>query len=195
MDNIKHLELSEMLNVLTAAKAKSQRDFCIVLFAFRFGLRSQELALLKLDDVSDGFCDVKRLKGSLHTRQAITSDANPLLNVEAALADWLRLREDSGSVFLFTSRLGGGMTRRAIFNIFEDAAFHAGIEPGRRNVHICKHSLAVNLRKRGVTVDIVQRALGHKDPATTLRYYYHTSQDEATKAIQNAFAKLAPATA
>jgi len=26
-------------------------------------------------------------------------------------------------MFLFTSRLGSGMTRRAIYNIFEDAAF------------------------------------------------------------------------
>jgi integrase/recombinase XerD len=188
MDSIKYLELNEMLNVLAEAKKKSVRDWCITLFAFRFGLRASELSLLKLSDVADGFCDVRRLKGSEHTRQAITSDANQLLDAKAALTAYLRRRDDSGSIFLFTSRLGSGMTRRAIYNVFEDAAFHAGIEAGRRNIHICKHSLAVNLRKRGVSVDIVQRALGHKDPGTTLKFYYHTSQDEATAAIRNAFA-------
>ena len=188
--DLKYLELSEMTNVLAKAKEKSIRDWCVVLFAFRFGLRASELSTLKVSDVSDGFCDVCRLKGSEHTRQAITSDVNPLLDAKAALATHLRQREDTGSIFLFTSRLGSGMTRRAIYNIFEDAAFHAGIDAGRRNIHICKHSLAVNLRKRGVSVDIVQRALGHADPATTLRFYYHTSQDEATKAIQSAFSTV-----
>jgi integrase/recombinase XerD len=187
--DLKYLELREMTNVLAKAKEKSMRDWCVVLFAFRFGLRASELSTLKLSDVADGFCDVRRLKGSEHTRQAITNDANPLLDVKAALAAYLSQREDTGSIFLFTSRLGSGMTRRAIYNVFEDAAYRAGIEAGRRNIHICKHSLAVNLRKRGVPVDIVQRALGHADPGTTLKYYYHTTQDEATAAIGKAFAE------
>jgi hypothetical protein len=62
------------------------------------------------------------LKGSEHTRQAITTDANPLLDVKACLAAYLKQREDTGSIFLFTSRLGSGMTRRAIHNVFENAA-------------------------------------------------------------------------
>ena len=188
MDTIKYLEMNEMLNVLAQAKKVSARNHAIVLFAFRFGLRASELSSLKLADVEGGYCDVRRLKGSEHTRQAITSDPNPLVDAKATLAAWLHEREDTGSMFLFTSRLGSGMTRRAIYNIFEDAAFHAGIEAGRRNIHICKHSLAVNLRKRGVPVDIVQKALGHARPETTIKFYYHTSQDEATTAIQNALA-------
>ncbi len=188
MNDIKYLELNEMLAVLDEAKKVSARNHAIVLFAFRFGLRASELALLKVSDIEGGYCDVQRLKGSEHTRQQITRDPNPLLDVKAALAACLREREDSGSVFLFTSRLGSGMTRRAIYNVFEDAAFHAGIDAGRRNIHIAKHSLAVNLRKRGVPVDIVQKALGHSRPETTIKFYYHTSQDEATAAIGKAFA-------
>jgi len=123
--DIKYLELNEMLAVLQEAKKVSARNWAIVLFAFRFGLRASELAGLTLESVAGGYCDVQRLKGSEHTRQQITSDPNPLLDVKAALAAWMREREDSGSMFLFTSRLGSGMTRRAIYNIFEDAAFHA----------------------------------------------------------------------
>src|SRR5713101_6386030 len=189
MKDIKYLELNEMLTVLQEAKKVSARNHAICLFAFRFGLRASELSTLKLADVEGGYCDVQRLKGSERTRQQITSDQHPLLDVKAALAAWMREREDTGSLFLFTSRLGSGMTRRAIYNVFEDAAFHAGIDAGRRNIHICKHSLAVNLRKRGVPVDIVQKALGHSRPETTIKFYYHTSQDEATTAITNAFAQ------
>ncbi len=187
--DIKYLELNEMLTVLDEAKKVSARNWAVVLFAFRFGLRASELAGLTLESVAGGYCDVQRLKGSEHTRQQITSDTNALLDAKAALAACLREREDTGSMFLFTSRLGSGMTRRAIYNVFEDAAFHAGIDAGRRNIHICKHSLAVNLRKRGVPVDIVQKALGHSRPETTIKFYYHTSQDEATAAIGKAFAQ------
>jgi len=188
MDTIKYLELHEMLVVLSEAKKVSARNHAIVLFAFRFGLRASELSTLRLSDVEGGYCDVKRLKGSEHTRQQLTSDPNPLLDVKAALAAWMREREDTGSMFLFTSRLGSGMTSRALYNIFEDAAYRAGIDVERRNIHIAKHSLAVNLRKRGVPVDIVQKALGHARPETTIKFYYHTSQDEATAAIGKAFA-------
>ncbi len=171
MKDVKYLELNEMLAVLSEAKKASAR-----------------MTLLKLSDVEGGYCDVQRLKGSERTRQQITSDSNPLLDVKATLAACLREREDTGSMFLFTSRLGSGMTRRAIYNVFEDAAFRAGIDAGRRNIHICKHSLAVNLRKRGVPVDVVQKALGHARPETTIKFYYHTSQDETTAAIGKAFA-------
>ncbi len=190
MDSIKHLEMNEMLAVLAEARKTSIRNWAVCLFAFRFALRASELSTLKLSDVEGVYCDVQRLKGSDHTRQQIVSDPNPLLDVKACLAAWLREREDTGSMFLFTSRLGSGMTRRALYNIFEDAAFHAGIEAGRRNIHISKHSLAVNLRKRGVPVDIVQKALGHARPETTIKFYYHTSQDEATAAIGKAFATI-----
>jgi integrase len=191
METIAYLKPAEMLAVLAAAKKKSRRDHCLILFAYRFGLRASELSLLKLWDVQNGVCDVQRLKGSEHTKQAITSDAEPLLDAKAALAAWLKARGDAdGSCFLFTSRQGGGLKRRAIYDLFEDAAMRAGIERGRRNIHICKHSLGQNLKAAGLPVDIVAKALGHKDPATTIKFYYHTTQDETTSAIQNAFGRI-----
>jgi site-specific recombinase XerD len=180
-----------MLSVLACAKKKCVRDHCLILFAYRFGLRESELSLLQVSDVRNGFCDVQRLKGSEHTRQAITGHDEPLLDAKRALSSWLRLRGDAdGSCFLFTSRNGGGLKRRAIYDVFADAAFHAGIDAGRRNIHICKHSLAVHLRQAGASVDVVQHALGHSDPGTTLKYYYHTSQSEVTSAVTGILDKL-----
>jgi integrase len=191
MESVAYLKPAEVLAVLTQAKKKSTRDHCLALFAFRFGLRASELSLLKLSDVQDGFCDVRRLKGSEHTRQAITNDANPLLDTKKALAAWLRARGDAdGSVFLFTSRQGSCLKRRAIYDIFEDAAMRAGIERGRRNIHIAKHSLGANLIRGGASVAYVQKALGHKDPGTTIRYYMHISQDETTQVVNDTLSKV-----
>src|SRR5260370_26626958 len=195
MESIEYLKPAEVLAVLAEAKKASIRNFCLVLFAFRFGLRASELSLLKLSDVQDGFCDVRRLKGSEHTKQAITSDANPLLDAKKAVAAWLRIRGDAdGSVFLFVSRNGGGLKRRAIYDIFEDVAIRAGIERGRRNIQIAKHILGANLIRGGASVAYVQKALGHKDPGTTIRFYMHISQDGTTTVVNYTLAKVfAPA--
>jgi site-specific recombinase XerD len=193
MATLKYLNMNEMLAVLTEAKKQSARNWAICLFAFRFGLRCQELASLTLDNVKGGTLDVQRLKGSEHTVDEITSDPNPLLDTQAALHAWMRERNRAGetSIFLFVSRLGSGMTPRAIYNIFEDAAYHAGIDADRRNIHIAKHSLGVCLRKAGVDLATIAKTLGHKDPATTIRYYQHVDRDEVKVAVTSAFRKLA----
>jgi site-specific recombinase XerD len=193
----KYLNMNEMLTVLAKAKHESIRNWAICLFAFRFGLRCQEIASLTLDNVKGGVLDIQRLKGSEHTIDEITSDPNPLLDAQAALSAWMRERNRSGetSMFLFVSRLGFGMTPRAIYNIFADAAYRAGIDADRRNIHIAKHSLGVALRKAGVDLATIAKTLGHKDPATTIRYYQHVDRDEVKVAVQSAFRKLAPAAA
>jgi len=197
MPTPKYLTMTEMLNVLAEAKKESTRNWAICLFAFRFGLRCQEVASLTLDNVKDGVLDVQRLKGSEHTVDEITSDPNPLLDVKGALTAWMRERTRAGetSVFLFVSRLGSGMTPRSIFRIFEDAAYRAGIDADRRNIHIAKHTLGVCLRKAGVDLATIAKTLGHKDPATTIRYYQHVDREEVKVAVQGAFAKLAPVAA
>src|SRR5580698_7977331 len=130
MTTIKYLTHEEVLKVLAAAKQSSTRDWCIVLFGYRFGLRAQELASLTLANVKDGALDVQRLKGSERTTDPLMADANPLLDAKAALSAYLAEREDDTTQFLFASRLGSGLSRRSVFNIFEDAAFRAGIEAG-----------------------------------------------------------------
>src|SRR5258708_17092010 len=95
----------ELLAVLTEAKRKSVRNHCLILLAYRHGLRRHEIQNLTLADVQNGELDARRLKGSLHTVQPLYSDTNPLLDENKALASWLRERGDAdGSCFLFTSR-------------------------------------------------------------------------------------------
>jgi integrase/recombinase XerD len=188
MATIKYLNHSEVLKVLQAAKESSTRDWLIVLLGYRFGLRAQELASLTLDNVKDGVLTVARLKGSEQTADPIVADANPLLDAKAALAAYLTERAEDTTQFLFASRLGSGLSRRAIFNVFEDAAFRAGIEAGRRNPHILKHSLCVTLRKAGASIETIAKTVGHKDYNTTYRYYAHVDRAECQSAVAAAFA-------
>ena len=176
----------ELLNVLREAKKNSSRDFCLILLAYRHGLRREEISRLTLDDVRNGHINVQRLKGSLHTIQPLYSDSNPLLDEHKALAAWLEDRGDAdGSIFLFTSRQGSALKARQIYNVFENAAFAAGLAPGRRNPHQAKHALGSHAIRAGVSVAHLQQLLGHKDPKATL-FYTHITQSEAAQAATKA---------
>jgi site-specific recombinase XerD len=177
---MQYLETAEILRVLTEAKKRGLREHCMFLLAYRHGLRASEIARLLVTDVRCGQIDVRRLKGSLHTIQPLYEHDNPLLDEKLVLAAWLRERGDADqSKMLFISRQGSGLCRRQIYNLFEDVAFKAGIEPGRRNPHILKHSLASHLIRNGAEVAFVQQAMGHRDAKSTLSYTHITSKEAA----------------
>ncbi len=116
----------------------------------------------------NGKISCSRGKKTEHTVEELCEHDNPLLNEKAVLAAWLR--DADGSVMLFTSRLGSGMTHQQVYNLFSGAAFRAGIERGRRNPHILKHSHASHLLRNGADLAYVQKALGHKHIGSTTRY-------------------------
>lgn len=187
---MEYLETAELIKVLTEAKKRGAREHFMFLAAYHHGLRASEISLLTLADVRNGSIDIRRLKGSKHTIQPLKSHANPLLDEHKALAAWLRERGDAdGSKMLFTSRNGSGISRRQIYNLFEDCAFKAGIEAGRRNPHILKHSICSHMVRAGVEVAYIQQAMGHSDPKSTISYL-HITQSEAAAKVDGALGKI-----
>src|ERR1700694_1190706 len=112
---MKYWQPSELIAVLSEARKVSARNHCLILLAYKHGLRATEIARLKLSDVQHGRCDVRRLKGSGHTNQPLESNENTLLDEKRALAAYLRERPETPSVFLFVSefgpRCGSGLSR------------------------------------------------------------------------------------
>jgi site-specific recombinase XerD len=178
-----YLETAELLKVLTEANKRGAREALMFCLAYRHGLRASEIARLTVDDVQNGSIDIRRLKGSEHTIQPLYEHEIPVLNEVKLLAKYLRERGDAdGSRVLFISRQGSGLSRQQIYNLFADCALAAGIEAGRRNVHILKHSLASHLIRNGASVAYVQQLLGHKDAKSTLCYTHITQKEAAVVA-------------
>lgn len=194
MSTIKYWKETELLAVLDHARRESARNHCMILFAYHFGLRASEVARMTIQNVQTGRLVCKTLKGSNPVDAPIESNEVALLDCKRALTAWLRVRPDSGSIFLFTSRLGSGMTRRAVYDIFEDATFRAGIEAGRRNPHLAKHTRLALGYRAGLDVFALQQLGHHKDLKAT-SCYTHVTQDEAhdkaRAAMSAAFARLA----
>ena len=98
-----HLTMDELEAVMTQARKESTRNWCMCLVAYYHGLRSKELAELKVSDIHHGQLHVQRCKGSLETHQDLTKrKGNPLMDEVKALKAWMAER-NSDSTAPFTS--------------------------------------------------------------------------------------------
>jgi type 1 fimbriae regulatory protein FimB len=187
-----HLEPTEVLSVLRAAQAKGNREWGMILVAYKHGMRASEVCNLRLDDLDmrNGSIVIERLKGSLRTTQAVTEHrGEPLLNELKALRSWLGERTADGSDFLFTSQKGGRLDRSQFFRLFQTIAAHAGIPAEKRHPHVLKHSIASHLVSANVNLALVKQQLGHKSISSTVRYLA-ISDEQASQVTKRALMKL-----
>lgn len=161
----------ELLAVLRIARQRRTRDWCMLLVAYRHGLRTTEVCGLKLSDLKDGVLSVQRLKGSRKTAQPLyPHGGEPLLDEVNALRQWLRERPDDGSGALFTSQKGGTLDRCQFFRIFQSVAKAAGLSADKRHPRVLKYSLASHLLAANADLTAVSEMLGHRCLSSTLQY-------------------------
>jgi len=161
----------ELLTVLRVAKKRRTRDWCMLLIAYRHGLRTTEVCGLELSDLKNGVLSVQRRKGSRKTVQPLCPDPNePLLDEVRAVRAWLRVRPNDGSNALFTSQKGGALDRSQFFRILQSAAKAAGLPAGKRHPRVLKCSLASHLLAANAGLTVVSAILGHRSLNSTLQY-------------------------
>lgn len=164
-----YLTEAEIKKFLAAAKKGRHgvRDYCLMLVAYRHGLRVSELIDIRLKDLEleTSRLYVRRIKGSLSTHQPVEGDE--LRSIRA----WLRERENfpnSNSNYLFLSERGM-MTRQSINYLVEQIAERAKFD-FKVNPHMLRHSTGYYLANRGYDTRLIQDYLGHKNITHTVRY-------------------------
>lgn len=143
------------------------RDHCLVLMAFRHGLRVSETIDIRLDEIDlDGSrLYVRRRKGSLSTHQPIEGDEL------RAIRAWLRERSShkmAHSPLLFLSERGP-FTRQAINYLVQIIGEKAGFT-FKVNPHMLRHSCGFALADRNTATRTIQDYLGHKNIQHTVIY-------------------------
>jgi type 1 fimbriae regulatory protein FimB len=169
---MQHLTRSELLKLLDAAKAKSDRDWLMILVAFWHGLRASEVVGLTSKNIKDGYITVQRLKGSMKTVQPLIVHTDPLLNEKDGLE---ALAKYAGTERLFP------ITRNWFWAIVKKHGAEAGIPSHRVFPHALKHSIAMQTIKKG-GIENVRQYLGHKSISST-GAYLKVSDEEASEAI------------
>src|SRR6516165_6257911 len=170
MKNRDYLRSDELERLLAAAKQtrNPERDYALVLLAFRHGLRVSELCALRLSDVNleAGEIYIRRCKGSI-------SGAHPVFNGEtAALKRWLAKRAEmniSAEVdTLFVSEQRRPLNRVSVWYLIKGLAGEAeleGIHP-----HSLRHTTGYHLTNQGRDPRLIQNYMGHASISSTIRY-------------------------
>jgi integrase/recombinase XerD len=168
-------DLKQLLRVIDGGH-HAKRNITIVILSHYLGLRSKELAALKIKDVYElGFVKpVLRLiaaytKGAKHRDISLENKV-----VVKALQDYLtERRTQDGSTFnteapLFRSQKGSAFSPNAMVRVLGDLYKTAGFKDA--SSHTGRRSLITKLAYAGIDLNSVRQIAGHSSIATTQRY-------------------------
>ena len=168
-------DLKQLLRVIDGGH-HAKRNSAIVILSHYLGLRSKELAALKIKDVyePDFIRPVLRLiaaytKGSMHRDLSLENKV-----VVKVLQDYLaERRHQDGSTFnteapLFRSQKGGAFSPNALVRVLGDLYKNAGFKDA--SSHTGRRSLITKLAYAGIDLNSVRQIAGHRSIATTQRY-------------------------
>jgi len=145
------------------------RDLALVHLMLLCGLRSREVLLLRVADVSLDERQI-RVRGKGGKERML-----PLPDVGCqSLGDYLRFerpaRSTTARLFVVLQGPGRGqpMTPAGLRNLFR----HRRLRPSlrRANAHRFRHTFGTDMARAGVRLPILQRMMGHAHGTTTLRY-------------------------
>ena len=166
--------------------APNPRDALLVRIPWRSGVRVSELIGIRIQDIDfDNRAIVikvlkqrKRNGKAIERRRVVPIDQGTLDMVR----QYLRWRER----FPYKGDLLFPITRQRVDQIFWQLGRRAGIkelgDPAvskhrKLHPHVLRHSFAIHCVKRGMTIERLQKILGHSSPTTTSVYLQYSVAD------------------
>ncbi len=146
-----------------------KRDYAMFLLIATYGLRSSEVAALRLDDIQwrAGCLRVSRPKTKAPFLLPLTDD------VGAALIDYLRnARPDlpHREVFLRVRAPAGPLRPTAVPEAFQGWTRRSSLPIPYKGAHCLRHSVAVHLLRQGASLKMIGDLLGHRSAESTCVY-------------------------
>jgi len=160
-----YLLSAEVDLLLETAKStrNGHRNYCLVLLAYRHGLRVEELASLRWSQIDlDGqTIHINRVKSGKPA-------THPLRGPELRA---LRKLREAGSVdgYLFASERATPLSIRTIQHTLTQLGEHAGLS-FPVHAHMLRHACGYYLANRGMDTRAIQDYLGHRSIQSTVIY-------------------------
>ena len=164
--DMQFLTKAELKALFDKAKMNSARDYCMILLAYRHGMRVSEVCNISVGNLDLDARNIRcqRGKGSISNWQQLAEDEIK------AIKTWLKRRPKSANDYLFISRKGSPVSRSQFFRIFKKHSVAVGIPQAKQHPHVLKHSLGTHLANAGVPVQVIQSRLGHRNVQNTMVY-------------------------
>lgn len=150
-----------------------RRDHALLLVVVQTGLRVSELVGLTRDDVHLGKGAHVRCRGKGRKERNTPLRAQSV----AVLRAWLKECGTAGSAPLFSSRLGGSLSRDAVERLVGKHAARAArscesLCSKTVSPHVLRHTSAMQLLQGGVDRTVIALWLGHESVETTEMYLH-----------------------
>lgn len=161
------LSKTEIARLLEAPNNIKHRAILEVLYSS--GIRLQECCDLEL-------CDIIRERNLLHIKSGKgKKERYTILSNKALKTLTFYYYSCRPQKYLFEGFYGKQYSKRSVEKLVSAAAQKAGI---KKNVspHILRHSFATHLHENGVSLQIIQKLLGHTDIKTTTIYSHISTQ-------------------
>lgn len=146
-----------------------RRDYAMFLLITTYGLRTSEVAALRLDDV-----DWRAGRLRVPRRKTTTPIVLPLTKeVGAAVVEYLRRdrpRLSDREVFLRVRAPAGKLKPTAVTEAFQGWTRRSGLSIPFQGPHCLRHSLAVHLLRQGTSLKAIGDLLGHRSSEATCVY-------------------------
>ena len=179
-----YLEAPEVERLIGVAS--NPRDALLVRIPWRTGVRVSELIGIRIQDIDfeNRTIVIKVLKMRKKDGKAI--ERRRVVPIDRGTLDMVRQYLEWRKQFPYKGDLLFPITRQRVNQIFWRLARRAGIkeigDPAvsqRRKLHPhhLRHSFAIQCIKGGMTIEKLQKILGHSSPATTAVYLQFSQQD------------------
>lgn len=157
------------LTSIDRTTASGIRDYTMFFLAATYGLRSSEIVLLSLDDIDWRSCLIRvtQHKTGHQLILPITDEAGEVL-IEYLKKG--RPRLPFRELFLHVKAPNGPLHRTAFTRAFHRRVHRSGLDIPNYGPRCLRHSCAVNLLRKGISVKTIGDLLGHRNADSTYAY-------------------------
>lgn len=183
-------EVAERMKAIDTVNLEGKRDKALISLALTTGRRASELANLRWQDITiTGYKMIvtwPRCKGAkVMLNELKSKTAEALLDYLRGLyGENLERIKPESPIFVSLSRNNhhGKLSIQALSNIYKARL-------GTSQVHITRHTFAVNMERSGASLSEIGEALGHSNYAVTARYMkqLHSGENKYGDALEEMF--------
>lgn len=162
-------DLEKVLSSIDRSTFLGKRTYASILCLSDLGMRIGDVAKLSLDDINwrNGTIIVENKKSERPFLLPLPK------RVGAAIADYIRggrPKSDSRDIFLSAQPLGSPITKSALYTQIQNIWIRTGLDAKYTGTHVFRHSMATNLRRKGLSLKVIADVLGHQSLETTALY-------------------------
>jgi integrase/recombinase XerD len=170
---LKPQEIERLIGAQRANETVGRRNYAMLLLMARLGLRAPEVIAIQLDDIDWRVGEILvRGKGKLHDKMPLPHDAG------MAIVDYIKHERRGASRALFVSAKTPHppfKDAQIVNALLCDAFERTGLKPPQKWVgsHLLRHSLAMEMVRKGASLEEIGDVLRHRSRMTTTIYARH----------------------